>query len=94
VLHTELVGILASEAGPGHRQLLLQQPCTSTDWQETLTHPHLFVGLEEQEQLDETRRILHEELPPDNYAVLKRIIEFLGKVSPMTTLTVMTVKLT
>ena len=37
-------------------------------------------GLDSEDQLEETRRILIEELPRDNYTVLKRIVAFLVQV--------------
>ena len=39
-----------------------------------------LVGLDEAEQISETKRILSEELPRDNYIVLKKIISFLVRV--------------
>ena len=38
------------------------------------------VDLEEEERVGETRRLLTEDLPSDNYTVLKRIISFLVQV--------------
>jgi len=38
-------------------------------------------GLENEDQLEETRRILIEELPRDNYTVLKKVVSFLVQVA-------------
>ena len=41
----------------------------------------IFLALENKEKLEEMKRILHDELPEDNYFVLKYVIHFLTDVS-------------
>ena len=41
---------------------------------------NLFSALENKERLEEMKRILHDELPDDNYFILKYVINFLQEV--------------
>ncbi|XP_067945590.1 rho GTPase-activating protein 8-like isoform X2 [Watersipora subatra] len=49
-------------------------------------------GLDEAEQISETKRILSEELPRDNYIVLKKIISFLVRVNEKQSVNKMSIK--
>ncbi|KAK3600400.1 hypothetical protein CHS0354_026630 [Potamilus streckersoni] len=56
----------------------LKEPILTFDLFEPITRLH---GLEREKQVFETRRMLREELPEDNYQVLKYIIDFLVEVA-------------